>query len=86
MDLGEIKSIPEKAKAALGIYQGIDILVNNAGILHSGNVLETDIEVDRKVMDVNYFGTLALTKGSGISFLDLLYKVFTNKFLLCGQL
>lgn len=63
MDLSDLKSIPGKAKAALAIYEGIDILVNNAGILHSGSVLETDLDVDKRIMDVNYFGTLALTKG-----------------------
>lgn len=63
MDLGDIKSIPAKARVALAIFGEVDILVNNAGILHSGNVLDTELDVDRKVMDVNYFGTLALTKG-----------------------
>jgi len=63
MDVGDLKSIPTKAAAALDVYNSIDILVNNAGILLRGAVLDTDIEIDRKVMDVNYFGSLALTKG-----------------------
>jgi len=62
MDIGTVTSIPDKAKQALGFHNGIDVLLNNAGILNAGNVLDTSAEVDRKVMEVNYFGTLALTK------------------------
>lgn len=43
----------------------IDILVNNAGVSSRGSVMETDIAVDRRVMEVNFFGTVALTKGEG---------------------
>jgi dehydrogenase/reductase SDR family protein 7B len=67
MDVGDLKSITTKANAALAIYNSIDILVNNAGILQDGTVLENDMEVDKRIMDVNYFGALALTKGKEIS-------------------
>lgn len=40
----------------------VDVLVHNAGITHRSMALETDLEVDRKVMSVNYFGPLQLTK------------------------
>jgi dehydrogenase/reductase SDR family protein 7B len=69
MDVGDLKSITSittKANAALAIYNSIHILVNNAGILQDGTVLENDIEVDKRIMDVNYFGALALTKGKEI--------------------
>lgn len=45
-------------------YGTIDILINNGGISNRGTVLDTSIEVDSKVMAVNYFGTVALTKGN----------------------
>lgn len=38
-------------------------MINNAGVSSRGDVLETDLAVDRKVMEVNFFGTVALTKG-----------------------
>ena len=38
------------------------MLVNNAGISQRSLAAETDLEVDRKIFDVNYFGTIALTK------------------------
>ncbi len=64
LDLSDLKSIPSKAEAAISIYDDIDILVNNAGIFNTGSILQTIMEVDQLVMNVNYFGTLALTKGT----------------------
>lgn len=42
----------------------MDILINNAGISSRGAVLDTHINVDRKIMETNFFGTIALTKGT----------------------
>ena len=43
-------------------FGGIDILVNNAGITQRSAFLDTQIEVYRQVMDVNFFGSLHCTK------------------------
>jgi len=40
----------------------IDILINNAGISQRGLVQDTTLAVDRKIMEINYFGAIALTK------------------------
>jgi dehydrogenase/reductase SDR family protein 7B len=40
----------------------VDVLINNGGISMRGRVEDTDIKVDRQVFDVNFFGTIALTK------------------------
>lgn len=40
----------------------IDEVLHNAGISQRAFAIETDLEVDRKIMDVNYFGTISLTK------------------------
>lgn len=40
----------------------VDVLVHNAGITHRSMALETSMEVDRRVMAVNYFGPVQLTK------------------------
>ena len=37
-------------------------MVHCGGISQRSTVLETDLSVDRRVMEVDYFGTLALTK------------------------
>lgn len=43
---------------------GIDVLVNNAGITQRSAFVDTDISVYRKVMDVNFFGSLYCTKAA----------------------
>ncbi|CAD5227496.1 unnamed protein product [Bursaphelenchus okinawaensis] len=40
----------------------IDVLVNNAGLSNRGSCQATDVNVQRKVFDVNYFGAVAVTK------------------------
>ena len=39
-----------------------DVIVLNAGISQRALTLETDFEVDRKVMETNFFGPVYLTK------------------------
>jgi len=42
----------------------IDVLINNAGITHHSQFGETQLKVFRKVMDVNFFGTLNCTQAA----------------------
>jgi NAD(P)-dependent dehydrogenase (short-subunit alcohol dehydrogenase family) len=51
-------------KAFLIRYGGIDVLVNNAGITQRGAFIETAISVYRRVMDINFFGSLYCTKSA----------------------
>ncbi|KAK4014883.1 dehydrogenase/reductase SDR family protein 7-like [Daphnia magna] len=62
LDLQDFVNLPDKVRTILGVYGYIDILVNNAGISYRGEVTDTSLEVDAKVMNINYFGTVALTK------------------------
>jgi len=43
-------------------FGGIDILINNAGISMRALVADADVDVIRKVMDVNFFGAVYCTK------------------------
>lgn len=43
-------------------HQRIDILLNNGGLSQRGEAADTSLEVDRRIMEINYFGTVALTK------------------------
>lgn len=43
-------------------FGGIDILINNAGISMRALVKDLDVDVIRKVMDVNFFGAVYCTK------------------------
>ena len=42
----------------------IDVLVNNAGAVHRSAFVDTDVEVYRKVMEVNFFGALHCAKAA----------------------
>jgi short-subunit dehydrogenase len=43
-------------------FGGIDILINNAGISMRALLKDTDIDVIKKVMDINFYGTVNCTK------------------------
>ena len=43
---------------------GIDVLVNNAGITQRSAFVDTDTSVYRRVMEVNFFGSLHCTKAA----------------------
>ena len=59
VDFDNAKNHAEKAIAAFG---KIDILVNNGGVSQRSLIAETDFEVDKKLIEVDYLGTVALTK------------------------
>lgn len=64
---GDIASESECALAITGVirrFGGIDILINNAGISHRGPFREAEISTIRKVMEVNFFGSLICTKAA----------------------
>lgn len=62
LDLTNPGDFPAAVEKAYGKFGRVDIVLNNAGISQRSYVLETDLAVDRKIMEVNYFGTIALTK------------------------
>ena len=62
LDLAVYESMPETVAQVVAKYGLIDILINNAGISQRSLIAETDFDVYKKLMDVNYLGTVALTK------------------------
>src|SRR5829696_1019127 len=48
--------------STIDTFGHIDILINNAGISMRSLVHDADVEVLRKVMDINFFGTVYCTK------------------------
>jgi dehydrogenase/reductase SDR family member 7B len=61
-DLSEISDLKEKVSDAIGLFGQIDIMLHNGGISQRSLIQDTNLEVDRKLMEVNFFGTVALTK------------------------
>ena len=62
LDISQLDCIADVHNEAIGFYGPIDMLINNAGISQRGLVEETDLAVDQHLMQVNYFGNIALTK------------------------
>lgn len=63
LDLSDLNSLNDKVTNILKIFGHIDILVNNGGVSVRADAASTSIDVDIKVMAVNYFGAVAMTKG-----------------------
>ncbi len=61
-DLGDEKSVAGAAEKVLSEKIRIDCLYHFGGISQRSFVSETPVFVDRKIFEVNYFGTIALTK------------------------
>jgi short-subunit dehydrogenase len=62
LDLSQSSTLKLSTQAAIQVFGHIDILINNGGIGQRSLIRETSLEVDRKIMEVNYFGAVALTK------------------------
>ena len=61
-DLSETAGI-EKTVADIIKQEGrIDLLLNIGGISQRGLIKDTPLWLDRRIMEINYFGTIALTK------------------------
>jgi len=61
-DLLSIPSPEKLTNEAIGAFGKIDILINSGGISQRSFTKDTPLEIDRKIMEVNYFATIALSK------------------------
>jgi short-subunit dehydrogenase len=62
LDLSQTTTLQLSTEAAIQLFGHIDILINNGGIGQRSLIKDTTVDVDRKIMEVNYFGAIALTK------------------------
>ncbi|KWW29448.1 MAG: short-chain dehydrogenase/reductase SDR [bacterium P3] len=61
-DLSRLDSLETLAEQAWARFGRIDILYNNAGISQRGTAVETEMSVIRKVMDIDFYAPVILTK------------------------
>ena len=61
-DLAALDSIPEVAAQALAVWGRIDYMVHNAGVALRERMLGTPLDLDQRIITVNYFGPWALTR------------------------
>jgi short-subunit dehydrogenase len=61
LDLYDFDSLPNKVKEAIALHGKVDVLINNGGISQRSLIAETKFEVFKKMIDVNYLGTIQLT-------------------------
>ena len=62
LDLTKPEEFVPATKQMIDQFENIDILVNNGGISQRSLAAETPINIDRAIMEVNYFGHVGLTK------------------------
>jgi short-subunit dehydrogenase len=62
LDLANTAKVHEYTQKVIDTFNRIDILVCNGGISQRSWVKDTPLEIDRKLMEINFFGTIALTK------------------------
>lgn len=57
LDLSSLDSLEGKAEEIIQMYGQLDVLINCGGVSVRGGAVETLLEVHKRVMDTNYFGT-----------------------------
>ncbi|XP_068581914.1 dehydrogenase/reductase SDR family member 7C-B-like [Cebidichthys violaceus] len=63
LDFGDMDSMPDVISEILECYGSLDILIFNSGMKVKAPAQSVSLEMDRLLMDVNYFGPATLAKG-----------------------
>lgn len=62
LDLEQTDSLAAVAAQALKIYGKIDVVIHSGGISQRSLAMDTELSVNERLMNVNYFGTVALSQ------------------------
>jgi dehydrogenase/reductase SDR family protein 7B len=62
LDLSSRESLEKAVPFALSRFGRIDVLINNGGVSQRALTWETPLEVDYRIMNINFFGAVILTK------------------------
>jgi dehydrogenase/reductase SDR family protein 7B len=58
----DLPALPAIADRAIGWRGGVDLLINNAGVSQRSLALDTDFDVYRRIMEIDYFAPVRLTQ------------------------
>jgi short-subunit dehydrogenase len=61
-DVTRTRDIEEATTKVRQTVNRVDLLINNAGVSQRSYALETSLQVDRDLFEVNYFGAVSITK------------------------
>ena len=61
-DLAEASTLELTTNAAIQLFGHIDVLVNNGGISQRSAAKDSTMDVYRKLMEVDFFGTIAISR------------------------
>lgn len=62
LDLENHDDYSNEVNSVINKFGVIDILVNNGGISSRALIKDSSLDIDKKLMNINYFGTISLTK------------------------
>lgn len=62
IDLEQPDTLAAKTEQALKLYGRVDFMMHNAGVALRDRVIHTSMNMDRKIMQVNYFAPVEITK------------------------
>lgn len=61
-DLSDTSQASAWAAQIINKFGRIDVLINNGGMSQRSEAVQTSMEIDRRLMEVNYFSAVSLTK------------------------
>ena len=73
LDLANTSAITTLTQKVIEKYGRIDVLVNNGGVSQRALTKDTPLDLDRKIMEVNYFVQKALQPATG--FFSMMLKI-----------
>lgn len=62
LDLSEPERFSQKTEEAIAAFGHVDMLINNGGMGQRAKAVEAQMKTIRRVMEVNFFGTVGLTQ------------------------
>jgi dehydrogenase/reductase SDR family protein 7B len=62
LDISDHGSLEAAVQTVIGRFGQIDILINNAGLSHWSKIKDTTLEVIKTILNVNFLGSVGLTK------------------------